>query len=130
VIELAKNSSGWGTVGGPWGQFKFGHGHPDFSNSGRLSIVAEIQSYSQSHLAVDNTTVWSNGSMQYVGSVEETVFHLGRIDTDLLDKMVARGPGTVCKRLVSANIWSLVYLHGVTNYESNVISYNQKYSCK
>ena len=35
-----------------------------------------------------------------------------------------------CMVLASADSSSLAYLHGVTNYESNVISYNQQYSCK
>ena len=28
MLELAENSSGWATVGGIWGSFKYGHGHP------------------------------------------------------------------------------------------------------
>ncbi len=37
---------------------------------------------------------------------------MGAIDTDLLDKMIEKGPS---------------YLHAVTNYETNVIRYNRQY---
>jgi len=42
VAELATSDEGWSAYGHPeWGQFKFGHTHPDYSNSGIVSIIAE-----------------------------------------------------------------------------------------
>ncbi len=51
----------------------------------------------------------SNETFTTLKAIQQSVFHYAKIDTDLLDRMVQRGPN---------------YLHAVTNYESNVIRYN------
>ncbi len=119
IVELALDPDGWASYGHPeWGVFRYGHGHPTFSNSGRLSIVAEIYaagieagSLSASDaLTVDN--VWDQEAMDAVEAVQQATFHYGERDTFLLDKMVRRGPD---------------YLHAVTNYEGNVVRWNALY---
>src|SRR5262249_50842809 len=43
ILKLAADPSGWASLGHPeWGQFKFGHTHPEYSNSGVISILAEV----------------------------------------------------------------------------------------
>src|SRR4029077_3305769 len=42
ILALAKNEKGWEVYGYPqWGKFKFGHTHPEYSNSGLISLFAE-----------------------------------------------------------------------------------------
>ena len=42
IVDLAGSEEGWNQHGYPeWGQFKLGHTHPGFSNSGLVSILAE-----------------------------------------------------------------------------------------
>ena len=51
IAELSANPDGWASKGHPeWGQFKFGHTHPDYSNVGLLSLTALAYS------AVDKTS--------------------------------------------------------------------------
>ena len=39
IVELAADPEGWARYGHPeWGQFKFGHTHPDSSNTGFLAM--------------------------------------------------------------------------------------------
>src|SRR5271165_2235406 len=43
ILSLARNPQGWEAYGYPqWGRFKFGHTHPQFSNSGLISLFAEV----------------------------------------------------------------------------------------
>jgi hypothetical protein len=50
IANLASLSQGWTSKGhAEWGTLKFGHGHPAFSNSGRLSLVAEIYAFANNN---------------------------------------------------------------------------------
>ena len=43
ILKLAQSKDGWGSYGHPeWGAFKFGHTHPDHSNSGLLAVAAMV----------------------------------------------------------------------------------------
>ena len=41
ILGLATDNQGWTAHGHPeWGKFKFGHTHPEYSNSGLVSLFA------------------------------------------------------------------------------------------
>src|SRR6185295_5793043 len=43
IFALARNPAGWAAYGHPeWGHFKFGHTHPEYSNSGLISALAIV----------------------------------------------------------------------------------------
>ncbi len=116
LAALSTNPDGWAAYGhSEWGQFKFGHPHPEHSNSGLLSLIAEV------YAAVDRTDgltvddVKSQVVRDSVGAVEQQVYHYGKKDTDLLLRMTQRGPE---------------YLHAVTSYESNVIKWNRDHGAE
>ncbi len=110
LASLSTNPEGWGAYGHPeWGQFKFGHPHPEHSNSGMLSLVAEVYAGAEVTAGLTFEQVKSDLVAERVGAVERNVFHYGKTDTDILTRMTQRGPN---------------YLHAVTSYESNVIKWN------
>jgi Ca-activated chloride channel family protein len=110
LAALSNNPEGWGAYGHPeWAQFKFGHPHPEHSNSGMLSLVAEVYAAAEVTEGLTVERVKSETVAERVGAVERNVFHYGRKDTDILTRMTQRGPD---------------YLHAVTSYESNVIKWN------
>jgi Ca-activated chloride channel family protein len=114
LAELSNNPDGWGAYGHPeWGQFKFGHPHPEHSNSGMLSLVAEVYAAAEATQGLTVDQVKSDNVAERVGAVERNVFHYGKTDTDILNRMTQRGPE---------------YLHAVTSYESNVIKWNTDHS--
>lgn len=117
IAALAQDSSGWGRYGrAALGPFKFGHGHPVYSNSGRLSVISMIHAFRNiSNRALTSTDVSQQAVYDQLLAIQRRVFHYGKIDTDLLDRMKTRGKS---------------YLHGVTNYESNVIRYNRLYGAQ
>ncbi|NJL93361.1 MAG: solute-binding protein [Anaerolineae bacterium] len=113
IIALATAPDGWGSVGHPeWGRFRYGHGHPAHSTSGRLSVVAQIFAAKGSTEPLVFDDVWAEATQEQVGAVQTAIAHYGRIDTALLDRMVERGPQ---------------YLHAITNYEGNVIRWNAEH---
>lgn len=111
LTTLSTNPEGWAAYGHPeWGQFKFGHPHPEHSNSGMLSLVAEVYSAVGQIDGLTVDAVKSQPVIDSVGAVEQHVFHYGKKDTDILMRMTQRGPQ---------------YLHAVTSYEANVIKWNR-----
>lgn len=111
LATLSTDPDGWAIHGHPeWGQFKFGHPHPEHSNSGMLSLVAEVYSAAGLTKGLTVDAVKSQDVIEDVGAVEQMVFHYGRTDTDILLRMTQRGPQ---------------YLHAVTSYEANVIKWNR-----
>jgi Ca-activated chloride channel family protein len=114
LADLSTNPEGWAAHGHPeWGEFKFGHPHPEHSNSGMLSLVAEVYSAAGLTAGLDVEKVKSQQVMDSVGAVEQRVFHYGKKDTDILGRMTQRGPE---------------YLHAVTSYEANVIKWNRDHA--
>lgn len=110
IIDLATNPDGWASLGHPeWGQFRYGHGHPGWSNSGRLSIVAQVHAATGKTSELEFDDVWADSTLEDLTAIQQSIAHYGRRDTFLLDRMVVRGPS---------------YLHAVTNYEGNVIRWN------
>jgi Ca-activated chloride channel homolog len=114
LTALSTNPEGWAAYGHPeWGEFKFGHPHPEQSNSGLLSLIAEVYAAADKTEGLTVADVKSQPVVDSVRAVEQHVFHYGKKDTDLLDRMTQRGPE---------------YLHAVTSYESNVIKWNRDYA--
>jgi Ca-activated chloride channel family protein len=114
ITALATNPNGWADYGMPqWGVFRYGHGHPEYSNSGRLSIVAQIYAAKGNNEPLTYEDIWSEDTQAALRPIQGAIAHYGRRDTFLLDRMVERGPA---------------YLHAVTNYESNVIRWNLDYA--
>jgi len=111
LAELSTNPEGWAAYGHPeWGEFKFGHPHPEHSNSGMLSLVAGVYSAAGLTEGLTVDAVKSQAVVDSVEAVEQHVFHYGKKDTDILIRMTQRGPE---------------YLHAVTSYEANVIKWNR-----
>ncbi len=116
LADLSTNPAGWGVYGHPeWGQFKFGHPHPEHSNSGMLSLIAEV--YAAAEVTTDLTIeqVKSDLVQERVGAVEQNVYHYGKTDVHILERMTQRGPD---------------YLHAVTSYESNVVRWNKNHAAE
>jgi Ca-activated chloride channel family protein len=116
MAELATNPEGWAAYGHPeWGQFKFGHAHPDFSNSAMLSMISEVYSAAGKTAGLTVEDIKSQPVRDNVGAVEQAIVHYGKWDKWILDKMVERGPE---------------YLHATPTYENNVVDYNRQHAAE
>jgi Ca-activated chloride channel family protein len=77
ILDLARDPKGWEKAGKPqWGQFKFGHTHPLYSNSGLISILAEV--YASTKGKTDNlTTDDVKNAGRFLEDIEKSVVHYG-----------------------------------------------------
>eukprot|EP00490_Sorites_sp_Unknown_P026702 CAMPEP_0114684944 /NCGR_PEP_ID=MMETSP0191-20121206/59796_1 /TAXON_ID=126664 /ORGANISM="Sorites sp." /LENGTH=315 /DNA_ID=CAMNT_0001968557 /DNA_START=82 /DNA_END=1026 /DNA_ORIENTATION=+ len=92
--NLAVNPNGWGSISSSlsgFGDFKYGHGHPNSSNSGRLSVMATMMAFSNSTVLNTQNDIDIAANDPDVQAIVQSVVHLGKIDTDLLAKMRDHG---------------------------------------
>lgn len=113
IAQLAADPNGWAALNHPeWGTFKFGHGHPDYSNSGLLTMIAATYAGAGLTSGLTPDIVKSAAVITSVRALEQSVFHYGQLSTDLFNRMTARGPG---------------YLHAITAFESDVVKWNRQH---
>ena len=115
IARLATSDQGWAAYNHPeWGQFKFGHTHPDYSNSGIVSIIAEAYAGSgkQRGLTVDD--LQSPDLQTFMANVESGVIHYGTSTGFFSDRMFSRGPSYLSAAVMYENL--------VINQESQRIS--------
>jgi Ca-activated chloride channel family protein len=112
ILALARNEKGWSAYGYPqWGKFKFGHTHPEFSNSGLISLFAEAYAASGKTAGLKLADLEKPQTKQFVAGVEQSVVHYGSSTGFFGRKMFANGPE---------------YLSAAVLYESMVVeSYSQ-----
>jgi Ca-activated chloride channel family protein len=113
VLALARNPKGWQAYGYPqWGKFKFGHTHPEFSNSGLISLFAEAYAASGKTAGLKLSDLEKPQTQQFIAGVEQSVVHYGSSTGFFGRKMFANGPE---------------YLSAAVLYESMVVeSYSEK----
>jgi Ca-activated chloride channel family protein len=112
LVALSADPQGWGRYGHPeWGAFKFGHTHPDHSNSGLLLLTALAYSTFDRTDGLTPAMVESQPFLDALHSVEVNTFHYGLRSKDLLGLMVRRGPD---------------YLHATNTSEADTLKTNRE----
>lgn len=112
IVSLAADPQGWASYGHPeWGQFKFGHTYPDYSNSGLLIMTA--LAYDTLGQTNDLTVelVKSDPVVAAMRNVELHTYHYGRQSKNLSNLMVINGPS---------------YLHAINITEAEVLRANKE----
>ena len=93
ILTLARGQKGWEAYGYPqWGRFKFGHTHPQFSNSGLISLFAEV--YAGSGKTADLTIADLNKPhvAEFLSGIEKSVVHYGSSTGFFGRQMFSNGP--------------------------------------
>jgi Ca-activated chloride channel homolog len=107
LIKVAQDTRGWSGLGHPeWGQFKFGHTQPEFSNSGLLAVLAVAYAGTGQTRGLTTADLDLKAVQAEIAAVERPIIHYGKSTGFFADKMITRGPG---------------YLSAAVLYESNVI---------
>jgi Ca-activated chloride channel family protein len=114
VLELARDPKGWERYGKPqWGTFRFGHTHPLYSNSGLISILAEV--YASTNGKTDGLTADDvHKAGPFLEGIERAVVHYGESTGFFGERMFGN---------------DLAYLNAAVLYENMVIEAHdrQKY---
>jgi Ca-activated chloride channel homolog len=115
ILALAREPQGWQARGFPqWGSFKFGHTHPEASNSGLIALFAEVYAAAGKQRDLTLADLRKPETARYLSTIEKAVVHYGSSTGFFGRKMFERGPG---------------YLSAAVLYENMVIeSYSPKYA--
>jgi Ca-activated chloride channel homolog len=93
IITLADDPKGWASYGHPeWGRFKLGHTHPYHSNSGILSLLAEVYAATGKTRGLRVADVQAPATVRFVSAVERSIVHYGRSTGFFGRKLTAHGP--------------------------------------
>lgn len=110
IARLSTNPKGWAAFGHPeFGDFKFGHTHPDYSNSGLDAVIAENYAATNKLNGLTVSDVNNAQTQDFVANVESSVIHYGDSTGFFADKMFKNGPS---------------YLSAAVMYESSVVQAN------
>lgn len=113
IVKLSADPQGWETLGHPeWGQFKFGHTHPDYSNVGLLAMTSLAYSTLGKTEGLTADEVYSDTVVQAFAGVEQNTYHYGLQSRPLMQILAQRGPD---------------YLHAVTTSEAETLKTNAEF---
>jgi Ca-activated chloride channel family protein len=77
-LQLARNKDGWKAYGYPqWGQYKFGHTHPDYSNSSLISLFGTVYAATGKTAGLQATDIREPDVGDYLRGIETSVLHYG-----------------------------------------------------
>jgi Ca-activated chloride channel family protein len=108
VHALVTSDNGWGKYNRPqWGQFRFGHTHPLFSNSGMIAVLAEV--YAAAKKNDELTAQDVDDSAGYIEKLERGIVHYGESTGFFGARMLAN---------------DMQYLNAAVLYESVVVENN------
>ncbi len=93
ILALARSQKGWEAYGYPqWGRFKFGHTHPQFSNSGLISLFAEVYAASGKTAGLTVADVNKPHTADFLSGIEKSVVHYGSSTGFFGRQMFSTGP--------------------------------------
>lgn len=93
LLTLAADPQGWAAYGHPeWGQFKFGHTHPDYSNSGLLILTSLANAVVDKTQGLTAEDVRSDAVVDAMRTLELITDHYGISSKDNIVRMVEDGP--------------------------------------
>jgi Ca-activated chloride channel family protein len=93
ILALTKDAGSWRTRGFPqWGDFKFGHTHPQFSNSGLAALIAEVYAASKKTSGLTRDDLQAKNVATFVDDIERSVVHYGSSTGFFGREMFASGP--------------------------------------
>ncbi|PJF35339.1 MAG: VWA domain-containing protein [Candidatus Thermofonsia Clade 1 bacterium] len=105
LLNLAISPNGWADYGKPqWGRLRFGHTHPDYSNSGLQSIVAIAYAAAGKQRSLTPEDIAKPEVAQFMRQIENTVAHYGRSTGFFGNAMAQRGTAYLSAAVVYENV--------------------------
>jgi len=106
VSQALQEKGGWDTIAQKpeWGLFKFGHTHPNESNSGLMTIVLAAYSYHHKTRDLQLKDVVDIGFQNWLQSFERGVSGLSNSTGNMMREMVLKGPSSYDALLVYESV--------------------------
>jgi len=106
INQALQEKTGWDAIAHQpaWGLFKFGHTHPNQSNSGLMAIV--LAAYTYHHKTKDLTVadVVNAGFQQWLTALERGTSGLSNSTGNMMKEMVLKGPSSYDAAIVYENV--------------------------
>lgn len=105
ILALTQHPDGWGSRGFPqWGRFRFGHTHPEYSNSGLMAVLA--QAYAGAGKVADLTVedAASERVASELAAIQRAVVHYGDSTGFFAKRMLTGGPGYLSAAVLYENL--------------------------
>lgn len=110
IVALAADPDGWASHGRPeWGQFRFGHTHPGYANSGLLSMTGFVYGVTGKTNHLTAADIYQPDVEEAMQTLEQVTAKYGRQAPALLELMAQQGPG---------------YLHAAAVPEADTVRFN------
>ena len=105
ISDLAISDDGWAAYGYPeWGSFKFGHTHPNYSNSGIVSIIAEAYAGADKQRGLSMDDLQSDHVRDFMAAVESSIIHYGSSTGFFATRLFERGPSYLSAAVMYENL--------------------------
>jgi Ca-activated chloride channel family protein len=105
IAQLAISAEGWSAYGYPeWGSFKFGHTHPEFSNSGFAAVIAQAYAGAAKQRDLTAADLQSEPVKQLLGEVQASIIHYGTSTGFFGERMFERGPSYLSAAVLYENL--------------------------
>lgn len=106
VSQALQERGGWDAIAQKpdWGLFKFGHTHPNESNSGLMAIVLAAYSYHKKAKNLELKDVVDVGFQNWLQSFERGVSGLSNSTGNMMKEMVLKGPSSYDGMLVYESV--------------------------
>lgn len=105
LLKVSTNPKGWAAYGFPeWGAFKLGHTHPEYSNSGLLTVLATAYAGAKKTRGLTVADVDAKPTQAFLAAVEEPIVHYGKSTGFFADKMIERGPSYLSAAVLYENL--------------------------
>jgi Ca-activated chloride channel family protein len=105
IAQLAFSEEGWAEFGYPeWGSFKFGHTHPNFSNSGIVSIIAEAYAGADKQRDLTLEDLEDEELKSFMEAVESSIIHYGTSTGFFGRRMFNNGPSYLSAAVLYENL--------------------------
>jgi Ca-activated chloride channel family protein len=106
IHNALEEKTGWDAIAHKpeWGLFKFGHTHPNESNSGLMSIVLAAYTYHRKTKDLTVANVVSGEFQQWLTELERGTSGLSNSTGNMMKEMVLKGPSSYDAMLVYESV--------------------------
>lgn len=105
IAALATSADGWEAFGYPeWGRFKFGHTHPNYSNSGVVAVIAQAYSGAGKVRGLTPADLQKPEVIQFMEEVQKSIIHYGTSTGFFGERMFERGPSYLSAAVLYENL--------------------------
>lgn len=96
VAKALEETGGWNSIANKpeWGLFKFGHTHPNQSNSGLMALLLMTYDYHQKYKGLSVRDVVDVAFQKWLQNTEQAVTGLSNSTGNMMKEMVLKGPSS------------------------------------